>query len=359
MTGILAWHLLRKDLGVGPRSPIFLYAIVLPVILTLLIRVVFGSLFDPVPRLGIVDEGESQVVQNVRDVEGIQVTFPESAAALKTLVENNDLDGGLVLPAGFDGALQAGQMPNVQFFFGGQSLASNRVVLGVTMVDLIRQVAGSPAPIDVETITVGEGEAVPIVSRLLPLIVLMAVLIAGALTPATSLVEEKEKRTLTALLVTPTRLGDVLLGKGALGFILAMATGVVTLALNGALGANPAALLLVLVLATLMAAEVGLMLGSFAKDTKALYTIWKSGAIVPDRPRRLLHLAEPAPVDRKSLPHVLLPLASVRHRHPRRGPRRRVGRTRHRLRHLRGIPPRRRRPRPPHGGSPGCDVSEP
>ena len=39
----------------------------------------------------------------------------------------------------------------------------------------------------------GEGESVPIVSRLLPLIVLMAVLIAGALTPATSLVEEKEK----------------------------------------------------------------------------------------------------------------------------------------------------------------------
>ena len=280
MTGVNAWHLLRKDLGVGPRSPIFLYAIVLPVILTLLIRVVFGSLFDPVPRLGIVDEGESQVVQNVRDIEGIQVTFPESAAALKTLVENNDLDGGLVLPAGFDGALQAGQMPNVQFFFGGQSLASNRVVLGVTMVDLIREVAGSPAPIDVETITVGEGDTVPIVSRLLPLIVLMAVLIAGALTPATSLVEEKEKRTLTALLVTPTRLSDVLIGKGALGFILAMATGVVTLALNGALGANPAALLLVLVLATLMAAEVGLMLGSFAKDTKALYTIWKSGAIV-------------------------------------------------------------------------------
>ena len=159
MTGVNAWHVLRKDLGVGPRSPIFLYAIVLPVILTLLIRVVFGSLFDPVPRLGIVDEGESQVVQNVRDVEGIQVTFPESAAALKTLVENNDLDGGLVLPAGFDGALQTGQMPNVQFFFGGQSLAVNRVVLGVTMVDLIREVAGSPAPIDVETITVGEGES--------------------------------------------------------------------------------------------------------------------------------------------------------------------------------------------------------
>jgi ABC-2 type transport system permease protein len=280
MIGAHAGHLLRKDLGVGPRSPIFLYAIVLPVILTLLVRVVFGSLFDPAPRLGIVDEGDSKIVQNVRNEDGIQVQFPASAADLKEMVENNDLDAGLVLPTGFDGALQAGQMPNVQFFFGGQSLASNRVVLGVTMVDLIREVAGSPAPIDVETITVGDGDSVPLVSRLLPLIVLMAVLIAGALTPATSLVEEKEKKTLTALLVTPTSLGDVLLAKGALGFILAMATGTVTLALNGALGANPAALLLVLVLATLMAAEVGLMLGSFAKDTKALYTIWKSGAIV-------------------------------------------------------------------------------
>lgn len=280
MSGMNTLHLLRKDLGVGPRSPIFLYAIALPVILTLLIRVVFGSLFDPAPRLGIVDEGESRIVRHAQALEGVEVTFPASAAVLKQLVENNDLDAGLVLPTGFDAALRAGQMPNAQFFFGGQSLASNRVVLGVTMVDLIRAVAGSPVPIDVETVTVGDGGAVPLVARLLPLIVLMAVLIAGALTPATSLVEEKEKRTLTALLVTPARLGDVLLAKGALGFILAMATGTVTLALNGALGANPAALLLVLMLATLMAAEVGLMLGSFAKDTKALYTIWKSGAIV-------------------------------------------------------------------------------
>ena len=60
--------------GLGRRAAlaIFLYAIVLPVILTLLIRVVFGSLFDPVPRLGIVDEGDSQIVRNVGDIEGIE-----------------------------------------------------------------------------------------------------------------------------------------------------------------------------------------------------------------------------------------------------------------------------------------------
>lgn len=44
------WGLMRKELRMGPRSPLFLYAIVLPVILTLVVRFVFGSLFDQSPR---------------------------------------------------------------------------------------------------------------------------------------------------------------------------------------------------------------------------------------------------------------------------------------------------------------------
>ena len=68
----------------------------------------FGNLFEPTPRLGIVDEGQSSIVQAVRDIEGIEVTFPESADRLKTLVEANDLDAGLILQPGFDAALRAG-----------------------------------------------------------------------------------------------------------------------------------------------------------------------------------------------------------------------------------------------------------
>ena len=55
------WKVLRKDLALGPRSPIVLWAFVLPVVLTLLIRGVFGGLFETEPRLGIVDQGDSQV----------------------------------------------------------------------------------------------------------------------------------------------------------------------------------------------------------------------------------------------------------------------------------------------------------
>ncbi|MDP6509229.1 MAG: hypothetical protein QF573_09400, partial [Chloroflexota bacterium] len=91
--------MLRRDLQVGPRSPIFLYAFVFPVVATLLVRVVFGSLFDPTPRLGVVDQGGSQIAVVVAGLEGIETARLDSEADLRRQVEANDLDGGLLLPA--------------------------------------------------------------------------------------------------------------------------------------------------------------------------------------------------------------------------------------------------------------------
>ena len=280
MNGVRVWNVLRKDLRLGPRSPLFLYAFVVPVVLTVLIRGVFGNLFEPTPRLGIVDEGQSSIVRAVRDIEGIEVAFPESVDRLKALVEANDLDAGLVLQRGFDVALRAGDRPQFRFFVGGESLAANRIILGVTAVDLIRGVAGAPAPVEVVVTNVGESDAIPIVNRLLPLLMLYAVWIGGGMVPAASLVEEKERRTLQALLVTPVQMADVLVGKGVLGIVLALAAGVITLAINNAFGAQPAALLLTLALAALMSAAIGLLFGAWARDTNMLFTAAKASGVL-------------------------------------------------------------------------------
>jgi ABC-2 type transport system permease protein len=51
--------ILLKDLRLGPRSPIFMYALIFPAAITLVVQVIFGSLFEPKPRMGIVDQGRS------------------------------------------------------------------------------------------------------------------------------------------------------------------------------------------------------------------------------------------------------------------------------------------------------------
>ena len=279
MSLVRAFKVLAKDFRMGPRSPIFLYAFVLPVALTFLINGVFGSLFEPTPRLGVVDQGHSQIAREVKKLDGIRVTLVDSSQRLKDMVRDNDLDAGLVLQPDFDRAVKAGSRPRLNFYIGGESLASNRIILAVTTIDLIRDLAETPETVKVEVKPTSTKEVVPIASRLLPVIIFYAVTIAGLFLPASSLVEEKENRTLSALLVTPVQIPDVILAKGALGFILSILIGIVTLAINGAFGVNPGALILGLALAALMMVELGLIVGSLAKDANVLFTIIKGSGI--------------------------------------------------------------------------------
>jgi len=275
-----AWEVLRKDLSLGPRSPLFLYALVFPVVATLLIQVVFGSLFEPVPRLGVVDRGGSAMSRAVRQAPGLEVVRLDSAADLRRRVERHDLDGGLVLPRGFDAALRSGDRPPLQLYLSGESLAKTRATLALLTAGLVRDVAGAPGPIEVEVVATRGGSSLPLSERLIPLLVMLAVIIAGVFVPSASLVEEKERRTLAALLVTPASMTEVMAAKGVLGLSLALASGAVTLLLNRALGEHPLALALILCVAALMAVAIGLILGALARDTNTLFSAIKGGNVL-------------------------------------------------------------------------------
>ena len=190
-----SWQVFLRELRLSPRSPVVFFAIAMPLILTFLISAGFGSLFDSSPSLGIVDEGGSAVTAAARDLDGVDVVLVDDVDALRDLVEVHDLDAGLVLPAGFDDALAAGRRPDLQFYISGESLASNRVVLAVTTVDLVRGVSGEEPPVAVVVTPIGDEDYVPIGDRLLPFTVLYAVMVAALFVPAATLVDEREKRT--------------------------------------------------------------------------------------------------------------------------------------------------------------------
>jgi ABC-2 type transport system permease protein len=275
-----AWRVLAKDLRLGPRSPIFAWVLALPLVFTFLISAVFGDLFAPPARLAVVDDGSSQIAAALQQAEGIEVTVLDDPEAMAAAVEAHDYDAGLLLPAGTDEALASGRQSELEILVSGQSLASTRLVIGVTTLAAVRDAAGSRPPVEVVVTTVGDTEWVPVEDRMLPLIVMYAVVIAGLFLPASSLVEEREKRTLDALLITPLRMSEVLAGKGALGVVLAVLMGGVTLALNGAFGVQPLAMSLFLLLGGVMMAEVGLVVGSWAKDSNTLFTTIKGGALL-------------------------------------------------------------------------------
>ncbi len=272
--------LLRRELLQGPKSFIFLWSVVLPIVMSLVLSLVFGTLFSDKPRLGIADEDSSGLVSLAKDSPSVITREYGSVSDLEQAVRTGAVDFGIVLPEGFDSSVKAGQHVEVTAYVWGESLAKHRVIAQVTLLDLVRELSDREAPVDITINNLGDEASIPWSDRLLPLLVLMAVFVGGMFLPATSLVTEKQKRTMEALTVTPTTLWEVFLAKGILGFVISLTMGLIILALNQAFGGQPGLLVLMLALGAMMAAELGLIAGSFVKDMSSLFAVWKSGGIL-------------------------------------------------------------------------------
>jgi ABC-2 type transport system permease protein len=272
--------LLAKEFLYGSRSYMFIFSIVGPVVISVVISLAFGTWLSEAPELGVLDNGDSRMVMLLDELDSVKSRQYDSFDKMKKSVEDGQIDMGIVLPPDFDDAVINGQPVNIHAYVWGESLAKSRTIIGVTISDTIREIAGKTTLVDIQSTTLGENDTLSWSARLLPLIVLMSIFLGGLMLPATSLATEKEKQTLPALAVTPTSLGDIFLAKGLLGFILSIFMGILILVLNQAFGHEPLLLILILAFGAIMAAELGMILGAFVKDFATLFSIWKTAGII-------------------------------------------------------------------------------
>jgi ABC-2 type transport system permease protein len=274
--GVLLW----KELTKGSRSFIFIMALVVPILVSLLLALLFGSVFSDRATLGIVDEGSSQIPARAEEMEALIVREYESAAELRDAVARGVVDVGMVLPDGFDGQVAAREPTEVEGYIWGESGLDSRAILGTSILSLFRDVAGYEAPVEIVTTTLGEAQTLPWEDRLLPLIVILTIMLGGMMVPATSVTQERQDRTLSALTITPATLGDVLTSKGVVGVLVASVMAVVTLAINNAFGGDAALLVGALILGSAMAATFGLLLGVMTKDINSLFGTIKAMGLI-------------------------------------------------------------------------------
>jgi len=272
--------LLKKDLLRGPKNFVFIFAIVGPILISFVMTLIFGNLFSEKPQLGVFDEGDSQLVSMFTELSSIDSREYTSASVLKNNVETGALDMGVILPSDFDNAIIEGQSMEITAYVWGESLAKDRAIAGAVIAEQIRELAGQNIPVVITTTTLGDSTAIPWNDRLLPLIVIIAVIMGGSMVPATSLVDEKQKLTLRALVITPATLEEVFIAKGLVGVILSIFMGVFILVLNQAFGTQPLLLVGVLAMGAVLAAGFGVLLGAFMKDITTLFATLKGIGIL-------------------------------------------------------------------------------
>jgi ABC-2 type transport system permease protein len=274
------WFLYLKEVAQGPKNFLFALSLVMPLLLTLLFSLIFSSTLTGRTGIGIVDEGASKLTDLTTQNQSVLVRKYDDIATMKKAIEHGSVDVGMVLPTGFDDQLIAGKQTSIDLYIWGESQLKNRTIASTAIVNAMREIAGQKISLNIEQVVLGKGSNIPWEKRLLPLVVLMSIVLAGVLIPASSLVTEKTKHTLVVLSVSPTTMLEVFISKGLLGMTVSIITGLLTLFLNRAFGSQPGLLMLALILGAMLSSTIGVIMGIFVKDINSLFATIKGTGIL-------------------------------------------------------------------------------
>jgi ABC-2 type transport system permease protein len=268
--------IIKKEVRGGIKDPLFLTVFIVPLLFTLIFQLVFGRLWVRKTVIAIFQEGGgSRIVQEFEQNDAIRIIELLSIDAVYTEVKDKKVDVGVIFPENLEGKLKNAEKVILKVYINGESLAKNRTIAGTAIASALRNLSPNAPPVNFEEIQIGEEKSLNLIQQALPIIVLVAILFGTFMLSSTFLVKEKEKRTLSALLVTPLSISELLFAYGLLSVTLSLFMALVILFLN--VGFNlPIIILIPLILGSIFGVELGLMLGIFAKDMATIFAAIKS-----------------------------------------------------------------------------------
>lgn len=268
--------IIKKEVRGGIKDPIFIMVFIVPLLFTLIFQLVFGRLWIQKTVIAIFQEGGgSRIVQEFEQNDAIRIVELLSADAVYTEVKDKKTDVGVIFPENLEDKLKNAEKVILKVYINGESLAKNRTIAGTAIASALRNLSPNSPSVNFEEIQIGEEKSLNLIQQALPIIVLVAILFGTFMLSSTFLVKEKEKRTLSALLVTPLSISELLFAYGLLSVTLSLFMALVILFLN--VGFNlPIIILIPLILGSIFGVELGLMLGIFAKDMATIFAAIKS-----------------------------------------------------------------------------------
>lgn len=284
-TSIIA--ILRKDV----RDAIVTFRIVGILLMPLLMTGLYGFVIrDTLTTFRVVayTPDGATLVNVLSAAPSFEVVAASDAASVESLMIEHAAHAGLILPADFDRALQAEENPPVTLLLNRGQLGADGVAQVVLTtigllspqslgVDLTQRVVNE-APADGGLLASGRLDFRNTFA-ILSIVLVLATL--GVFMVPVSIIEEKERRTIEALLVAPVSHVDLTVAKALGGLIYAITSGTVVLLVNQAfVDANVVALAVVLGLGGLAAVMLGLFMGSLFESMQSL-NVWSTFAMIP------------------------------------------------------------------------------
>lgn len=245
-----------------------LFTMLSPIFVAALFLIVNNLISTSPPRLLIYNPGHSPIQQVVSStLQNPEVVSAGSASEVADAFGPNGIHKsspyaiGLVIPSDFEAQIHQGKRPQVQFYANGSQLNANNIHGLSTLLTEYASSVAAPHPLQLSQITINppSSTAINLSVTFIATILPMSLVIGASIMPH-QLIEEKEKKTIRLLMVSPASFADVVLGKllVVLTYQLVLSYAVIAI-LQGFFGNVP-----VLILITLLGVGFALSLGLFA-----------------------------------------------------------------------------------------------
>ncbi|MBF0500512.1 MAG: ABC transporter permease [Candidatus Riflebacteria bacterium] len=268
------WALFRKDLADGLCN----YHIILIVVTPILLSLLFSNLYTDsksktmIPKIGVIgSESHPLLGRLASESFGVRMVFFTDLKELKRKLLENEIGFGVLLPGNVDGPLNNGKKPKLTLLYleGVSEFVVERMKTALEIeIRKFCKIEEPPLPIELELVPVGvriTGDKA-FANDFFPMLVLMAMGMVGFLAMPISFVEEKEKRTLDAIFLTPTTPNEIIVGKNLFGLLLIITTVGIMVLLNHRGQGDVFFFWLFVLLGAALSLLVGLLISLFAKS---------------------------------------------------------------------------------------------
>jgi hypothetical protein len=264
--------LLKKDVTLFMSNRFYMLITVIGIVFYIGIYFILPSHVDEKLTLAMYAPVVPPVFQQLTDQEGTEVAFYPGEAALRQAVLDGDYATGIALPSDIMETWANGGRPEITIYHASAVPPE----VSAAIVALVRELAyaqtGQALNFETTEEVLGPdllGTQIALRDRLRPLLAVF-ILLVEILTLASLISVEIEQGTARALLVTPTRTGDLFIAKGILGVGLAFVQAVLFMALVGGFSHQPLIILTTLIVGSTMAVGVGFLLASLARDVMSV-----------------------------------------------------------------------------------------
>lgn len=285
MNGSIVSAITRKDLVDAIRHRYLLTALVTPLFVALLFRVMVPGNSRDIIKLVVHDPGGSGLVAELSNTPQIGIVEIASPDGIEREVETRKATGGLVVPANFDSDLAAGKQPELTAYINNDKTPFEQAAVRPILERTIRAFAKQPEPARLTWVDIDKEADDPIRAgttldqMLLPLLLILTFGMIGAFVVPLLIVEEKEKRTLDFLLSSPASLKDIIAGKALTGVVYTLLIAGLLLFINRSFIHNWSLTSLTVLVGLLFVVGVGLVVGSLLKNTMQVNT-WASIVLI-------------------------------------------------------------------------------